>query len=119
MKNNMIQSNIFFECGVSEAFSPKVSLKINHFPNKFLPVNEFCPTNTTLFLSAVNFFRNGASNSIIVSAWQNQTYSFILCYWLIVCGYEMSVNRRAVSLSALTSFQYTTTVNYTIARVLS
>ena len=42
----------------------------------------------------------------------------LFSYWLMVCGYKMSANRRAVSLSALASFQYTTTRNYTIARAL-
>ena len=40
------------------------------------------------------------------------TYFTLLCYWLIVCGNKMSANRRAVNLSALASFQYTTTVDY-------
>ena len=57
-------------------------------------------------------------NSIISSAWPNQTYSHILSYWLIVCVYKMSANRRSLSLSALASFQYTTTRNYTIVRAL-
>ena len=61
----------------------------------------------------------GPVNSIISSAWPNQTYSHILSYWLIVCGYEISANRRAVRLSALASFQYTTTTNYTNDRALS
>ena len=52
-------------------------------------------------------------NSIISSAWPNQTYSPLLSYLLIVCGYKISANRRAVSLSAFASFQYTTTTNYT------
>ena len=45
-------------------------------------------------------------------------FSPILFYGLIVCGYEMSANMRAVSMSALASFQFTTTRNYTIARAL-
>ena len=61
----------------------------------------------------------GPVNSIISSAWPNQTYSHKLSYWLIVCGYKVSANRRAVSLSALASFQYTTTTNYTNDRALS
>ena len=39
----------------------------------------------------------GAGNSIISGSWSNYSYSPILSYWLIVCGYEMSANRRAVS----------------------
>ena len=42
----------------------------------------------------------------------------MLSYWLIVCGYKMSANRRTVSLSALASFQYTITTNYTNDRSL-
>ena len=63
-------------------------------------------------------WQKGPVNSITSSAWPNQTYSHILSYWLIVCGYEISANRRAVSLSALASFQYTTTTNYTNDRAL-
>ena len=66
----------------------------------------------------INHLLKGPVNSIISSAWPNQTYSHILSYWLIVCGYEISANRRAVSLSALASFKYTTTTNYTNDRAL-
>ena len=55
--------------------------------------------------------RKGASNSILSSSWPNQTYSPILSYWLIVCGYEMSANRRA-------GLVWPCTRNYTIARPL-
>ena len=60
---------------------------------------------------------------------QDQMYDFqlmakpnkstILSYWLKVGGYEVSANRRAVSLSAVASFKYTTTTNYNNDRALS
>ena len=67
------------------------------------------PKNSTI---TNHVLTQGGSNSIISSSWPNQTWSPILLYWLIVFGYEMSANRRAVSLSALASIQNTR--NYTI-----
>ena len=56
----------------------------------------------TMKLNTVNKSLNGVGNNIVSSAWPNQTYSPI--YWLIVCRYNFSANRRAVNLSALASF---------------
>ena len=72
----------------------------------------------TKFYEIKDFKIQRAVNSIISNAWPNQTYSHILSYWLTGCGYEISASRRAVSLSALASFQYTTTTNYTNDRAL-
>ena len=58
-------------------------------------------------------YLKGPINSIIFSAWPNQTYSHIHSYWMLVCGYKVSAN-RIVSLSALANFQYTTTTNILI-----
>lgn len=59
--------------------------------------------------------KNGSAkrpgNSIISSAWSNYTYSTILSYWLIVCWYKMSANRRV-------GLVWRCTRNYTINRPL-
>ena len=78
----------------------------------YQPIGEYrrvglvwpCTRNYTIdrpLLSKWDFWIKGPVNSILNSAWPNQTYSHILSYLLIVGGYEMSANRRAVSLSAL------------------
>ena len=77
------------------------------------------PGIVTWYRYHTGYRSNSTGNSIISSAWPNQTYSPILSYWLIVCRYKMSANRRAVSLSAPASFQFTTTIHYTNDGALS
>ena len=63
------------------------------------------------FSANLIIFLKRPGNSIISSAWPNQTYSPVLSYWLTFCIHKLSANRRV-------GLVWPCTRNYTIARPL-
>ena len=90
------------------------SRSINYRPESNRFITKFSKDDT-IKAAPKAIYENWTFNSMISSSWPNQTFSLVLSYWMIVCGYEIKPNSRTVSLSALASFQNTTPRNCTIA----